>query len=430
MNEVLWPLGRVSEPGGEPRRFESKDVGFHLSCPSLAFPWGWQKEAFDLWGECGNLGRSSMATTRLFPLESIRTDGWFERIGEGIGSFQTLCEVIGPKFFAFAMIAGARIVALTIDRRNPDNTQVDFLVAGDETEVAEASQQRLTLGEFRKRLVSALCTEEAPGPVPTRLMDVEIVQRHIGVRYLLLAPIFGYALVSLNCESFGSMLRVRRDGVDEVYEIEEFRSRIRLHVREELQRAQRGAGRGAIDLTKISEAENAEAAGDHLRIIELLGSWPAPLAIFLRTSEGQALAPEIRMRIARALALLGKACVVLGEADKGHEILRLAIQFAADTSMASEVFLILGKSMLEAGRGGEAIGVLKRAASLGADGKLVWPLVAGAFAKRGFWLPAAAAVLRAQRLGANDPEIANVLEQAEQNIGPMLDAWRRRVASS
>ncbi|MGC4069812.1 MAG: hypothetical protein QM784_35170 [Polyangiaceae bacterium] len=62
-----------------------------------------------------------MSSNRVFPLESIRTDGWFERIGEGIGSFQTLCEVIGPKFFAFAMIAGARIVALTI--RSPQSGQ-------------------------------------------------------------------------------------------------------------------------------------------------------------------------------------------------------------------------------------------------------------------------------------------------------------------
>ena len=29
---------------------------------------------------------------------------------------------------AFAMITGARITSLTVDRRNPDNTQVDFVV--------------------------------------------------------------------------------------------------------------------------------------------------------------------------------------------------------------------------------------------------------------------------------------------------------------
>jgi hypothetical protein len=39
-------------------------------------------------------------------LEAIRTDGWFERMGEGIGSFQALCDIIGAHFFAFAMITG------------------------------------------------------------------------------------------------------------------------------------------------------------------------------------------------------------------------------------------------------------------------------------------------------------------------------------
>ncbi len=57
-----------------------------------------------------------MAPPTEIPLESIRTDGWFERIGESIGSFQALCDIIGARFFAFAMITGARITALTVDR--------------------------------------------------------------------------------------------------------------------------------------------------------------------------------------------------------------------------------------------------------------------------------------------------------------------------
>jgi hypothetical protein len=368
-----------------------------------------------------------MVSPRNFPLESIRTDGWFERIGEGIGSFQTLCEVIGPRFFAFAMIAGARIVALTIDRRTPENTLVDFVVAGDEAELREAAPQRMALNEFRRRLVSALVTEDPAGPPPTRLMDVEAIQRHIGVRYLLLAPIFGYGLISLTCDAYGSMIRARRDGIDEVYEIEEFRTRIRMHIREELQRALRGSGRSAIDLAKVIEAETASLNGDHLKVIELLGSWPAPLAIFLRTTEGQALAPEVRGRIAKALGMLGQACIALGEVDKGHEILRLAIQYAGDTSMAAEVFLLLGKSMFDSGRFGEALGILQRAAKLGADGSVVWPLLTRAFAERQFWAPAWAAGLRARREGSDMQLLAPILERAKQNIGPEHERWEHAV---
>src|SRR5271166_3684341 len=105
---------------------------------------------------------------REFELDAVRTDGWFERIGEGIGSFQALCEIIGERFFAFSIIVGARITALTVDRRNPDLSLVDFVVGvgdGDDS----IDPQRLTLGDFRRRLVGALLVEDdKPAPEPTR----------------------------------------------------------------------------------------------------------------------------------------------------------------------------------------------------------------------------------------------------------------------
>jgi hypothetical protein len=57
--------------------------------------------------------KKTMPAPLLVSLEAIRTDGWFERIGEGIGSFQALCDIVGARFFAFAMITGARITSLT-----------------------------------------------------------------------------------------------------------------------------------------------------------------------------------------------------------------------------------------------------------------------------------------------------------------------------
>ena len=78
--------------------------------------------------------------SREFELDAVRTDGWFERIGEGIGSFQALCEIIGERFFAFSIIVGARITALTVDRRNPELSLVDFVVgAGESPRVSGAA---------------------------------------------------------------------------------------------------------------------------------------------------------------------------------------------------------------------------------------------------------------------------------------------------
>jgi len=132
-----------------------------------------------------------------------------------VGSFQALCDIVGERFFAFSLITGARITALTVDRRNPDNTLVDFVVGLGDDEATRADTQRLTLSEFRRRLVGALVADEPSGPPPKRPSDTEAIQLHIGVRYLLLAPLYGYSLVELAIVPTGSTVRALHDGLEE-----------------------------------------------------------------------------------------------------------------------------------------------------------------------------------------------------------------------
>ncbi len=365
---------------------------------------------------------------RVFLLDAIRTDGWFERIGEGIGSFQALCDIIGPRFFAFAMITGARIVALTVDRRNPEQTLVDYVIGSSEDEVSDADAQRLTLGDFRRRLVAALIADEPTGPPPTRETDLEALQLYLGVRYLLLAPLYGYSLSLLRLDTDGATLELHHDGVEQKLRLEAFRARIRGHVREELERASRGQSRGAVDLARVPEAEAAAAEGAHERVLQLLGAWPAPLAIFLRTPDGQLLNPETRAQIATGLALLGASCAALGETAKGEEVLRLGVQYAGDGRAAPSVFLALGRALLEDARPGEAISPLRRAASLGAAGVTVLPLLARAFVERGRYLAALGALEEAERAGAPLAELAALNEKVQQRLGPALDVWRQAKA--
>src|SRR5258706_6141657 len=108
-----------------------------------------------------------MSVGQVFSLDAVRTDGWFERIGEGIGSFQALCEIVGERFFAFSMITGARITAVTVDLRNPDNTLVDFAVGGGAPDDAATDTQRLTLPDLRRRLTCPRLTDQLSSPVPT-----------------------------------------------------------------------------------------------------------------------------------------------------------------------------------------------------------------------------------------------------------------------
>src|SRR5947208_1973222 len=197
-----------------------------------------------------------MTVGQIFPLDAVRTDGWFERIGEGIGSFQALCEIVGERFFAFSIIVGARITALTVDRRTPDQTLVDFVVGLGDGD-GDLEPQRLTLADFRRRLVGALLVEEdRDPPPPTRETDTEAIQLFIGVRYLLLAPLYGYSLRKLILPKVGAELIVSHDGSEEEYELDAFRTRIRGLVREELDRVATGS-RSAIDLSKVAEAEGA-----------------------------------------------------------------------------------------------------------------------------------------------------------------------------
>lgn len=369
-----------------------------------------------------------MSEHRHFSLEAVRTDGWFERIGETIGSFQALCDIIGPQFFAFAMITGARITALTVDRRIPDNTIVEFALGDDASESPET--QSVTLAEFRKRLVAALVQEEPIPAAPERDTDVEALQQHVGVRYLLLAPLFGYGLRGLFIDDDGSRLEVLHDGVEETYQLSAFRARLRTHVRQEFERVSRSQRDGAIDLARVADAEDAAASADWNRVIELLGAWPAPLAIFLRTPEGQALGDQARQTVARGLALLGSACVEISEFDKAEEILRLAVQYTGDGPAAADVYFRLGLALLSHSRPGEAIGPLRRAVALQDSLLDVWPALGRAFLERNRNMAALAAAHAGIARGVPQEVVWPIQTEAAKRLGKGYKVWAARLGQA
>ncbi len=366
---------------------------------------------------------------RHFSLDALRTDGWFERIGEGIGSFQALCEIVGERFFAFSIIVGARITALTVDRRSPDQTLVDFVVGAGEAD-QDLEPQRLTLADFRRRLVGALLVEEdREAPVPARESDVEAIQLFIGVRYLLLAPLYGYSLLDLVVDPKDpkkAHISVNHDGTEEHFDLDAFRLRLRAHIREELERVAAGA-RSAIDLSKVAEAEGAALRKEWTKVVGLLGAWPAPLAIFLRTPEGQMLAPEARALIAKGLGLLGSSCVHLGDVEQAEEVFRIGIQYAQEGLAAAELFRRLGEALLLNERPGEAIGPLRRAIAFGGSAADVMPPLARAFLKRRRYVAAFACLRDALEAGVGERDLAEEMREIESALGPELTAWKARM---
>lgn len=83
--------------------------------------------------------------------------------------------------------------------------------------------------------------------------------------------------------------------------------------------------------------------------------------------------------------------------------------------------------MMVTKRYGEAIAPLRRAANLGADGRIIWPLLATAFAERSWWLAALAALAEAREIGVEEQELALLSARCEQNLGPELKAFQNLV---
>ena len=137
---------------------------------------------------------------------------------------------------------------------------------------------------------------------------------------------------------------------------------------------------------------------------------------------------ETRGLIARALGLLGSACIVLGEIGKGEEVLRLGVQYAGDGPAASDIYFRLGGAMLGDGRAGEAIGPLRRAANLGAPGDKVWPLLAQALLARGRLIAAYAATLEARSAGAPAETVASVTDSVREALGSAFGKLEQQLA--
>jgi len=374
-----------------------------------------------------------MDRERRISLERVRTDGWFERVGESISSFRTLCDVLGERFFAFALIVGARVSSLMIDRFNPDQSLVEFsfgAVDRDPVDTLPEPDERVTVVEFRRRLVAALTADEPRGPAPDELgEEVESLQRFVGPRVLLLAPLYGYGLKHLVLARKSASLRMEHEGKEKVFELDEFRRRLIQQVREDLARGVERKGGTAIDLNRVADAEKAAETGDWRKVMDLLGTWPMPLAIYWRTPEGQMLPEQARQRIAEGLGLLGTACAKLGDDGQGEEVLRLAVQYAQEGTAAKSIFLRMARTYVDSRRFGEAVGPLRRAKGLGAPIKDVLPDLARSLFERGRVVAALGCLREAKAVRLSSPDLERVQVDVSKRLGPALERWRRLIES-
>jgi hypothetical protein len=317
-----------------------------------------------------------------------------------------------------------------IDRFNPDQSLVEFSFTGAD-DAPGTETERLTVLEFRQRLVATLMAREPEGPKAADLGDdLEALQLHIGARALLLAPLYGYGLKELSVENKKSKLHIEHSGTTETLAIGEFRERLLEHVQEDLERGVERQGGTAIDLNSVDEAEKAAEANDWDKVVSLLGSWPMPLAIYWRTPEGQMLPDQARQRIAEGLGLLGTACAKLGDEGQGEEVMRLAVQYAQDGGAASKIFVRLGKMFLDAGRFGEAIAPLRRASALGAPANECLPNIAQACVSRDRHVSALAWVMEAEAKKVSQEELRALRSAIAERLGDHFDRWSKLVGAT
>ena len=147
--------------------------------------------------------------------------------------------------------------------------------------------------------------------------------------------------------------------------------------------------------------------------------------MLLRTGEVAGLQAEVHDTLCVGLGLLGTAYAKVGQLHNADEVLRLGVQWAGDGDQSQDMFLRLGQTSLQGGHFGEAIGLLRRARSLGCSDSEVMPLLAQCYIARGHALAALACWRVAVRAGASlsaiETDVAVLIEQ-------LGDDWTRVVS--
>ena len=287
----------------------------------------------------------------------------------------------------------------------------------------------MPLGDFRERLGQAMLSQdEARPPLPEEPSPEEL-QAYLGFRYVLLAPLFGIRLETLEVHTDTTDVTITADGHRLTVPVPTLRELVRERVRSEMARV-RSPSPFAIDLNIVPRARAAADAGDHAQVAELLGSWPGPLSVLLRTAEGQSLTPEVRGTLASALAMLGSAYVELDRHDWAQEVLRLGIQWGQERiDVSADLFLRLGRAYVAEGRYAEAIGLMRRAVGLGAPRSEALPVLAECFLMRDHHLPAILCAEEAIAAGAEPKTVRSVRERAREHLGTAWERFRTRVGS-
>lgn len=297
-------------------------------------------------------------SSRRHPLEGVRADGWFDRVLSGVPALGRLCAGIGEALVALSLVAGYRIVSASVDRNTSAVSELQWVldVPGG-TEVQGSG----TPDELRDAVIATLMEEEATPTVHGRVDD-DALRAIVGMRTILLAPLFGIDMRAVVVGDGGTLLALGADDGEVEVQLPEVRKFLRARVIEVLRAARPRTI--SVDLAQLDEVREAGVEGRDDDVISVMAPQFGTLVAFLRTPDGAALGPEGRAVVARALVALGRSLMRVERADECGDAFRLAAQYAQDGPAAAEVYVNLGEALLALGREAESIGPLRRAMAL------------------------------------------------------------------
>lgn len=353
---------------------------------------------------------------RVYSLDDIRPDDWFEELAGQSEEFKQLCQIVGDSVVACAMVAGVQITSLTVDPRFPSNATVGYQVG------QFGPDRELTLAEFRRRVGATLLADrQRKSTVPDKPSPQQL-QGFLGPRRLLLAAAFGLKPLELRIKGEVSTIWLEISGSRREVTVNEFYALIDDRIQAETGANEPADGGVSIDLDLLKEAQTASAQGDWTSAITLLSPWLGPISMLLRTGESEGLDQPTHSALSTGLGLLGKAYSQIGNHELADEVLRLGVQWAGDTGESAELFLHLGESSANRARFGEAIGFLRRAIRLGINPKAALPALAQCFSAREQYVAAMVCAERAVEAGATVGSVTRVRLTGSDRLG---DSWDR-----
>ena len=352
-------------------------------------------------------------------LADVRTDGWLEQFEERIGNFERVCEVMGKRFLAYSIILGVQIRSIVTDPRFSSNATIEFAVADNQP-------QTLALGEYKIKLVQALANNTHTPPAPTLPIEAEQASEIIGIRNILLAPLFDislqrFAVASVDPDQPRALVSYISEKGYNLIDLKEFDDLIRQRVRRDL--AGVAGDSFKLDLDAVERAKKAFAQGDLDGVISALETWPGLLSILYRTPVAQQLNSEQRTLIGEGLELLGTAFKDRGRDTWSQELYRLGLQFIREGLQAGRLFFRLGVQMFDENRYGEAIGMLRRAIKLGIPENHVMVALGSSLLRQNCVIAGAALLENAVARGISSEEIQKDLNEIKNILEKSGVSW-------